>query len=167
MTPAAIFDDIRLGWKGVPFLIPANRIMGALARVEDIVTLDELQRFAVRKTAPMAKLSMAYGSLLRYAGCFVSDEAVYSEMVRSDDGAAVMTAINGLMSMMLPPVRDEDIEKKEAPSGNSPSAAKSSKRSRLRSGRGSSRRKNSGRSIRANSGGSSKPSGLHSITPEA
>jgi hypothetical protein len=136
MTPSAIFDDIRLGWKGVPFVIPASRLMGALARVEDIVTLDELQRFAARKTAPMAKLALAYASLLRYAGCFVTDEQVYQEMVRSNDGVTVMTAINGLMSMMLPPVREEDL-KKEAPSGNSPSAAKSSKRSKRRSGRGS------------------------------
>jgi uncharacterized protein YerC len=132
MTAPAIFDDIRLGWQGKPFVIPAHRVMGALARVEDVVTLSELQAFAARKTAPMAKLAMAYGSALRYAGATATDEEVYRSLVRgNEDGVGVLTAVAGLLSMMIPPVREVEV-KKDAPAGNVAADASSRRRSRRR-----------------------------------
>lgn len=132
MTPA-IFDDIKLGWNGRNFVIAANRVMGALARVEDVVTLHELQAFAARKTAPMAKLAMAYGTVLRYAGCTVSDDEVYRSIVRGNEGGiGVMTAIAGLLSMMIPPAREDEEPKKAAPAGNVAPAGSSKKPTRRR-----------------------------------
>jgi hypothetical protein len=132
MNAPAIFDEIRLGWQGRKFVIPPNKVMGALARVEDVVTLEELQRYGARKTAPMAKLAMAYGTALRYAGSSASDDEIYRELVRgTEDGAGVLAAIAGLLSMMIPPIREDEV-KKDAPAGNVAADASSRRRSRRR-----------------------------------
>lgn len=99
-----IFQPIPIAWEGVEHVIPADRVMGAIAAIEDVVTLHELQQFAVRKTAPMGKLAMAYGAVLRYAGARVTDEEVYSGMLGSGDRApSISIAIAGLLNMMIPP----------------------------------------------------------------
>lgn len=55
------FDAITLAWAGSEYAIPANRVMGAIARIEDVVTLEELGRYGERGTMPIAKLAMAWG----------------------------------------------------------------------------------------------------------
>jgi hypothetical protein len=132
------FDDIRLSWAGREYTLPAGRVMAAIARVEDVITLVELRRYSERGTAPMAKLAMAYASVLREAGARVEDEEVYVGMFGPEtSGAAVLTAINGLLAMMLPPEHLRAEASGETPEGNgSPAAAPSSKRpTRQRSGK--------------------------------
>jgi hypothetical protein len=132
------FEDIRLQWAGKDYTIRANRVLGAIARIEDVLTLSELQRFSMRGTAPMAKLSMAYGAVLRYAGATVTDEEVYAGMFgETGTGAdAVVESISALVAMMVPP--QPKTADKEPKSGNAvPAATASSKRrTRLRSASG-------------------------------
>ena len=57
---------------------------------------------------------------------------IYRDLVRGDeDGAGVLTAIAGLLSMMIPPVREDEV-KKDAPTGNGEAAVSSKRRSRQR-----------------------------------
>jgi len=98
------FDAVTLAWAGFEYVIPANRVMGAIARIEDVVTLEELGRYGERGTMPLAKLAMAYGAVLRYAGAKVKDEEVFAGMF--SDGQKqndLVTALMSLLTMMLPP----------------------------------------------------------------
>jgi hypothetical protein len=161
------FEDIRLGWDGKSYLIPARKVLGAVARVEEVVTLQELLQYAQRGTAPMGRIAKAFGLVLRYAGADVEDEAVYLGMF--GDGAAaadggvqqqVLTAVTLLMQMMIPPEVRRKVEagenvKTEAPvlakgeepkRGNRPATARGASKptSRQRSRTGGARLQSSG-----------------------
>jgi len=105
MRRPGVFRDLELEWQGVVYAIPANRIMGAIARIEEVVTLPELQAYAQRGTAPVAKLSMAFGSVLRYAGADISDDEVYAAALaeNAEESGGVLTAVMNVMQIMIPP----------------------------------------------------------------
>lgn len=98
-----IFDDISLDWGGRTYTIKSHRVMGAILRVEDVITLYELWRYTEREAVPQAKLAAAYGSVLRYAGAKVSDEEIYDGMFASASQQQILDSINLLLTMMLPP----------------------------------------------------------------
>ena len=96
------FDKIELRWKGQTYVVEPNRVLRLIARVEEVVTVDELVKYAQRQTAPMAKLSMAYGAALRYAGVVVTDEEIFESIFSGNNSAEVTQAVTGLLSMMIP-----------------------------------------------------------------
>jgi hypothetical protein len=98
------FDAVTLSWEGRDHTIPANRVLGAIARIEDVVTLEELSRYGERGTMPLAKLAMAYGAVLRYAGANVKDDEVFTGMFSDGQKQSdLVTALMSLLTMMLPP----------------------------------------------------------------
>jgi hypothetical protein len=99
-----IFDDIRLKWDGAEYVIPHNRVLRALAAVEEVATFEELSGFAARRTAPLAKIAMAYGVLLRFAGANVTDEDVYQGMF-ANGGATMAQTVSAVLAMMIPSER--------------------------------------------------------------
>jgi hypothetical protein len=100
----ALFEPVSLSWGGIEYSIPANRMMRAIAKVEEVITLQQLGN---PDAVPMAKISMAYGTLLRYAGAPVTDEAVYEAMF-VDGASTPMTATQTLLTLMLPKrIRDK------------------------------------------------------------
>lgn len=119
------FDDIKLTWADKEYVIPANRVLGAVARIEDVITLTELSRFGGRNTAPMAKIAMAFGAVLRYAGATITDDEVYGQMFTGENRAQqIVDSVSVLISMMVPPVREG-----EPSQGNAvPAASTSSKK---------------------------------------
>lgn len=147
------FDDVTLTWKGRDYTIPARNMMGAIARIEDHVTMPEMQRFGERGTAPISRLSSAFAAVLRYAGAAVKDEDVYAAMFEAPEEAEVVaTSIRTLLAMMVPRNAREKVlatkteSELEADAGNSlPAGAPTSrKRSSSRSVKGGSRRRSSG-----------------------
>ncbi len=97
------FDAVTLAWAGSEYVIPGNRVMGAIARIEDVVTLEELGRYGERGTMPLAKLAMAYGAVLRYAGANVKDDEVFAGMFSDGQKQTdLVTALMSLLTMMLP-----------------------------------------------------------------
>lgn len=107
------FEDLSFDWAGKSYKLPANKVLGAIARVEDIITLNELQRYGSRGAAPMAKLSMAYGALLRYAGAQVSDTEMYEAMFgdgKTVESSTIVEAIITLISVMIPPSAREGVK---------------------------------------------------------
>lgn len=101
------FDDIALDWDGKTYTIPANKVMGAIARIEDVMTLGELLAYVERETAPFGKISAAYAAVLRYAGCRVTDDDVYAGIFAADKKPAevqtiVITSLTTLLAMMMP-----------------------------------------------------------------
>lgn len=159
---AGSFDDVTLTWGGVDYTIPSNKMMGAIARIEDHVTMPELQQFGQRGTIPLSRLAAAFAAVLRYAGCKVSDEDVYEAMFDGDQAQSMVQSTTTLMGMMVPrKARDRyltavrEANGAEANPGNSvPTATASSvKRSNSRSGKSGSPRRSSGTSRQKNSTG--------------
>lgn len=168
-----VFSDIELEWESKVFTIPSNRVMKAIALIEETITLGEFQAFALRGTAPLAKLCMAYGSVLRFAGARVTDDEVYDAAFSGEKAqVSMMAAIMNLMKMMLPAQARRKLEAatddpkaadeyEAVDTGNSLATdrgtASSNKRTSQRSPKASgSRPASSGRSTRKNSGGSTK-----------
>ena len=130
------FEEIKLGWGGRTYVIPPNKVMGAIARVEDHVTMIELQRYTQQhETLPLAKIAQAFASVLTYAGAEnARAEDIYASMFGTQDAQQdAAKAVMVLLAMMRPP--DMMNGKGPATPGKSrPAAAKSSrKRSRQRS----------------------------------
>lgn len=100
------FAPITLGWDGVEYVIPANRVLMAIATVESTITLQELAAGARTGNVPLAKLATAYAGVLRYAGANaekVTPESVYAGMFGSAiKQEAVALATIGLINMMIP-----------------------------------------------------------------
>lgn len=117
------FDPVELYWHEEKFIIPKNEVLGAIARVEEVITLNELQNYGKKNTVPMAKMSMAYGLLLRYAGCKVTDVEVYEAMFGQGKGVksdVIAKTIVTLIAMMIPP---SAMKTKEPPQQGNPLAA--------------------------------------------
>lgn len=100
----SIFEQVQLTWEGKSYEIPPDKVMGAIAVVEEVVTLQDLVTYAQKNSHPMSKMARAYGELLRYAGAKVTDEEVYLGMFPgSDNGGSVIESIGILLTMMIPP----------------------------------------------------------------
>lgn len=109
-----IFEPVILTWHGSEYEIAPDRIMGAIAKIEDVITLKELGEYAMKGDAPLAKLAMAYSSVLRYAGCKVTDAEVYQSMFDSSNSVSILGCINALLAMMIPPKKEDDSKKEQA-----------------------------------------------------
>jgi hypothetical protein len=101
-------QPIRLTYRGQEHLIPAHRAFAAGAAVEEIVSLAEIASWGDKPK--FFKIAMAFGALLRFAGCEVSDAEVHADMmaglrkaasagVAEDIPAAI--AINALMACLM------------------------------------------------------------------
>lgn len=100
----AIFEPITLTWQGKEYVIPPDQVMRGIAKVEDIITLVQISRCFENRDLPLAKISQAYGVILRHAGARVADEEIYSELFGSGElQQRAVQAINTLQMMMIPP----------------------------------------------------------------
>lgn len=97
----SIFQDITLTWKGKEYVIKGNNVLRLIAQIEDVITLQELLKFAQKGAAPVAKISSAFTLALRYAGVKVSDEEVYASCFGAQHAAKNATLT--LLTMMTPP----------------------------------------------------------------
>lgn len=93
--------DIVLKWKGEEYRIPESRAFEAGAALEEVVTLSELQSYGTRpKFFTIAK---ATGSLLRFAGCKVSDLEVKREIdasiMRATTDGAEKSEVEGIFAV--------------------------------------------------------------------
>lgn len=126
MTP--IFEKIMLQWDGREYVIQPTDVMQCLAKIEDVVTLVELNNMAQKHTLPLAKLSQAFSIVLRHAGAEVSADEVYAGMFGGDGEmqkraqAAVMT----LLTMMIPPQHLRRTAEETATRGKVKAASKGS-----------------------------------------
>jgi hypothetical protein len=98
----AIFNDVEFAWKGHLYTLPSNKVMRAIAEVENIIALNELQDLLGRGAVPLAKLACAYATVLRMIGVKVEDEEVYSGMFDAATQETVTASITTLMLMMIP-----------------------------------------------------------------
>jgi len=108
------FDDVTLGWRGGEFIVPANKMLMLVCKIEDALAGDSGEQALTvlmrRQGPPQARLAQAYGAALRYAGAVVSDDDVYlslqSELsTGSAEGiAAIQSAVINLIAIVSPPL---------------------------------------------------------------
>ena len=99
----SIFQEIVLEWAGQEYKIAPDKVMGAIATIEDIVTLKEIGEYAQRGNPSISKIAMAYGAVLRYAGAKIRDDEVYAGMFSGESSSSAMSSISNLLMMMIPP----------------------------------------------------------------
>lgn len=120
------FEEVKVSWKGQEAAIPANNVLRAIAKVESVLTVGELGALSITGAPkPLAKISMAYGLLLRHAGIKVEDDDIYAAMFSGPDTIVQAGALlNALIALMVPPEHmKEDSAKKDA--APNPAAASS------------------------------------------
>lgn len=98
-----IFKPVELDWAGQTYLIPANCILGAIAIIEEYFTFQDLANVVETKNLSLTKLARTYGDILRYAGATVTNDEVYAGMFAGDMSNKILTAVNTLLMMMIPP----------------------------------------------------------------
>lgn len=134
------FDAIEIGWAGKQYSIPPDRVLQCIAQVEEVLTLHEILAMGEAQRVKLVPISRAYATVLRFAGCKITDDEAYAGVFRQ--GAtqeAAITCIGGLLTMLLP----RDVKSDAAAIAEAAEATKGKGRSRRSRGASSSR--NSGR----------------------
>lgn len=139
MSAGEVFAPVTVEWQGKQYVIPPNKILGLIGRIESIevegagATIPELMATSRRRgTIKLSVLTAAWGAVLRYAGADVSDEQVYAGLFERNGSGAVetQTALLALMSIMLPPSSLADTEAVSKSKKSKPAARTASSRKR-------------------------------------
>lgn len=111
----SIFQEVGLTWKGIEYTVPADKVMGLIEVIEDVLTLEELGGTnGIRR----AKVSKAFAVALRYAGANgVSQQEVYNNFFDPTKAVEIQTIITSLLMMMIPPehLQESTAKKKTTP----------------------------------------------------
>lgn len=95
--------DIRMTFKGAEYVIPDNRAFAAVDVVEEFITLGQIPRQS--RDPQFGKISKAYGALLRFAGCKVSDREVFTEIMKAvnsgEPGAGHAAAMEHIAALAM------------------------------------------------------------------
>jgi len=109
----SIFHEVGLTWKGTEYTVPADKVMGLIAEIEEVLTFEELAAFS-EKGLKRVGLSRAYVAALTYAGVKdVKQEEVYSALFDPSRSIEMQTIVATLLTMMIPPEHLQ--EKPKAP----------------------------------------------------
>lgn len=115
----AIFEEVVVVWRENEHRIPPGRVLGAIAVVEDEISMGRLAEANKTSDYPLAKIAKAYGALLRYAGAKATDDEVYAALFDKTQDTFrgnVIDRVHTLLLMMVPPValREQAPPKKDA-----------------------------------------------------
>jgi hypothetical protein len=94
-------DTITLTWNDRKFFIPRDKVMRARQVIENEYSLKELATHVQEGNPHLVRLSVAYGSLLRFAGAQVDDEDVYDGMFAEGKELGAIAA-DALLQILLP-----------------------------------------------------------------
>lgn len=126
----AIFQTLTLHWQDQTYVIPADKVMGAIAVVEDVITFPEICIMMTGKPR-LARLAEAYGALLRYGGITITDAEVYDALfTKGTMKKQVGDALNTLLAIMTPP--SAHLTEVEAPAEGNRRTASSPRSTRQR-----------------------------------
>jgi len=101
------FQAVTLTWAGKSYTIPAKEMMQVIARIEDHITLVELQRYYQQRGGiPFARMCNALASVLEYVGAKVDAGDIYASMFSAtgedDEQVVAIEAVKMLLHMMVP-----------------------------------------------------------------
>lgn len=131
MTGMIGFEDVTLSWQGKDYIVPANKQMMLIAKIEDALAGDSGQQaFTIlfrKGGVPHSRLAMAYGAALRYAGAGVTDEEIYlsihqdiADESRQQVAAKFSMMTMGLLALISPPAARRIAKATESPEAKNP-----------------------------------------------
>lgn len=96
-----LFKDVGFTWNGVEYVVPADKVMGLVAVIEEVITIEELVGAGVKRV----KMAKAFAAALRYAGARnVNDEEIYQSLFHKANSMVTTTGmVTALLKMMVPP----------------------------------------------------------------
>lgn len=97
----AIFKDVTLFYEDAEYTIKSKDMMKVICEIEEVITLSEL--IDGGNKVKIAKLACAYGTVLRFAGCRVTDEEIYQKNFSAEAKVDIMNCVTGLLMLMVPP----------------------------------------------------------------
>jgi len=109
----SLFDEVSLTWKGDEYVVPADKVMGLIEVIEDVITLEELgSQTGIKRAA----ISRAFAVALRYAGAKdVTQQDVYVNFFDASKTVEIQTVITSLLLMMIPPEHLQQATEEPAP----------------------------------------------------
>lgn len=110
----SIFEPVVLEWEGKDYTVPSSKVMGLIGAVEQHVSLSRLLG-----TPGHREVAYGYWAALRYAGCKVAVEEVYSALF-GNSGTRYIEIGQQLAVMMIPPehLQSSTGSNEEADEGN-------------------------------------------------
>lgn len=120
-----VFQDVKVSWSGETKIILSTNLLRLIAQIEEELPIQDLLIAANSGKMPVAKVSICYGLILRYAGFDVSDDEVYERLLKPNDTAAFDIVL--ALSMMVLPKSMLKPEKSE-PTGTTRPQRKSSRK---------------------------------------
>jgi len=113
---ASALDGVSFRWDGKTVTISPDRLLSALARLEEVVPLRELA--AMGHQARHGKVSEAFAAVLRFAGIGADAETVFARtLLDAEARAEAHAAVAGLIQSAQPPQRQRGGQG-EAPKAN-------------------------------------------------
>lgn len=103
----AIFEDITLTFGGSDYTIPSTSVMRLIAKIEDVISLQELT-----SQPKLSKLAEAYTVALNQAGAKAKTEEVYASLFGDGGMENIQNSITTLIQMMIPPANYQPDEEK-------------------------------------------------------
>lgn len=123
MGTTNIFQPVHLTWDGETYTIPSNRVLGAIAIIEDHTTFGELVTSVQQGRVKVTMLANIWAALLTYAGLPIASDEVYAGLYEGDIKTQIVDSVNTLMVLMIPPgVMAAEQRKGDKETGNSPKA---------------------------------------------
>src|SRR4051812_41911514 len=96
----SVFKTVVLQFAGVDYTVAPHEVLPLIAQIEAVITLGDLTNGA---RLPNAKISMAYGIALRYAGATIIDDEIYKSLFTQGAAEKMSAALSGLLVLMIPP----------------------------------------------------------------
>ncbi len=104
----SIFQEVSLAWAGKEYSVKPNQVMELVERIEDFVTLEELNGTGLKRV----KIAKAFHAALNFAGASASLESVYNSLFDAHAAINSVAVVKGLLCLMIPPehLRESDDE---------------------------------------------------------
>jgi hypothetical protein len=101
-----MFQTVEITWRDEHYVIPPDKVLPAIAVLEQYVTMGDLARDAKTGSFRLALIAGAWGALLRHLGSKATDDEVYVELFhgkQEEVKAKIFVAVNTLLVLMVPP----------------------------------------------------------------
>jgi hypothetical protein len=95
-----MFKPITLTFKGQDYEVPANKVLGLIAEIEEHVNVVQLNDPTSLKYSSLAR---AYAAAIWYAGGRADPDEVYAMLFEHGGATSVRNVIADLITLMVPP----------------------------------------------------------------
>ena len=110
-----MFKPITLSYKGAEYEVPANKVLGLIAEIEEHVNVVQLNS---PETLKYSSLARAFAAAIWYAGGRADPDEVYELLFDHGGASSVRNVVSSLIMLMVPPSvieshKEEDSQEKK------------------------------------------------------